>query len=45
MKTYIKPMVEYVELTVEERFASGSICRLHDGVCSIDGGKTVFYWA
>ena len=26
MKVYVKPIMEYVELTVEERFAGGSGC-------------------
>lgn len=26
MKTYIKPMIECYSLTVEERFAAGSVC-------------------
>ena len=25
MKTYVKPIMEYVELTVEERFAGSSL--------------------
>ncbi len=36
VKKYIKPKMEYVVLTVEERFASGS-CTSSNGLCSING--------
>lgn len=42
MKNYIKPSIEYVELTVEERLAAGSPCRKENGACTID--SEVVYW-
>ena len=40
MKSYIKPVLEYISLTVEERFASGSgtVCTVW-GTCDAWGIK------
>ncbi|WP_165574378.1 hypothetical protein [Desulfosporosinus sp. HMP52] len=52
MKTYIKPMLENYSLTIEERFAAGSVCS-ETGCCPDSGieeyerltGKKVNYSA
>lgn len=38
MKSYNKPEFEFVKLTVEEKFAGGSVCQ-PEGYCTLPDGS------